>query len=82
MSLQRCLASRKDCSGEGKILPMVEISDICKSSNQAATLKSLFVALPDGEVYSGGLYWYKENELTLITNKEKTQNYRRGVFFV
>ena len=73
MSLQKCLASRKDCSGEGRILSMKEILDICKSSNHAAPLKSLFIVLPDGEDYSGGLYSYKENELTLITDKEKTQ---------
>lgn len=72
MSLQKCLASRKDCSGEGRILSMAEILDICKSSNQAAPSKSLFIVLPDGEDYSGGLYSYKENELTLITDKEKT----------
>jgi len=72
MSLQKCLASRKDCSGKGRILSMTEILDICKSSNQAAPSKSLFIVLPDGEDYSGGLYSYKENELTLITDKEKT----------
>ncbi len=74
MSLQRCLASRKDCSGAGRILSMKEILDICKSSNHAAPSKSLFIVLPDGEDYSGGLYSYKENELTLITDKEKTQH--------
>ncbi len=73
MSLQKCLASRKDCSGQCRILAMKEIIDICKSSNQAAPMKSLFVALPDGQDYSGGLYSYKQNELTLITNREKTQ---------
>ncbi|MFW9901809.1 MAG: hypothetical protein ACFFDY_11060 [Candidatus Thorarchaeota archaeon] len=73
MSLQRCLASRKDCSGKGKFLSMEEILDICKSSNKAAPLKSLFVVLPDGDDYSGGLYSYKEEELIIITDKEKTQ---------
>ena len=73
MSLQGCLASRKDCSGAGRILSMNDILDICKSTNQAATLKSLFVVLPDGEDYSGGIYLYKDNKVTLITDKEKTQ---------
>jgi hypothetical protein len=52
---------------------MIEIIDICKSSNQAAPLKSLFVVLPDGQDYSGGIYSYKDKELILITDKEKTQ---------
>jgi len=73
MSLQKCLASRKDCSGEGKTLSMTEILEICKSTNQEAPSKFLFVVLPDGEDYSGGLYSYKEKELRLITDKEKTQ---------
>ena len=73
MSLQRCLASRKDCSGEGITLSMTEILDICKSTNQAAPSKSLFVVLPDGEHYSGGLYSYKEEDLALISDKEKTK---------
>jgi len=73
MSLQGCLASRKDCSGLGRILSMKKILDICKSTNQAAPLKSLFLVLPKGKEYSGGIYTYKNGELTLITNKEKTQ---------
>ncbi len=73
MSLQGCLASRKDCSGLGRILSMKEILDICKSTNQAAHLKSLFLVLPKGNEYSRGIYIYKNDELTLITDKEKTQ---------
>ena len=73
MSLQRCLASRKDCSGRQRILSMREILDICKSTNQAASSKLLFVVLPDGEDYSGGVYSYKDTVLTLISDKEKTQ---------
>jgi hypothetical protein len=73
MSLQGCLASRKDCSGEGRTISMNEILDICKSTNQAAPSKSLFVVLPEGQDYSGGVYSYKENELLLIADKEKTQ---------
>ncbi|MFX1378184.1 MAG: hypothetical protein ACFFA4_03750 [Promethearchaeota archaeon] len=73
MSLQGCLASRKDCSGSGRVLSMKEILDICKSTNQAAPLKSLFLVLPNGKDYSGGIYIYKNDELTLITDKEKTQ---------
>ena len=73
MSLQECLASRKDCSGAGRTLSMREILDICKSTNQATPLRSLFVVLPEGKDYSGGIYLYKNNELTLISDKEKTQ---------
>jgi len=73
MSLQGSLASRKDCSGEGRTLSMTEIIDICKSTSQAAPSKSLFVVLPDGEAYSGGIYLYKEEELKLISDKAKTK---------
>ncbi|MFX1317266.1 MAG: hypothetical protein ACFE9T_15495, partial [Promethearchaeota archaeon] len=73
MSLQECLASRKDCSGLGRTLSMKEILDICKSTNQAVPSKSLFIVLPTGEDYSGGIYLYKDEKLTLITDKEKTQ---------
>ncbi|MFX1567727.1 MAG: hypothetical protein ACFFCV_05085 [Promethearchaeota archaeon] len=72
MSLQECLASRKDCSGKGIILKLKEILDICKSTNQAVPSKSLFIILPDGEDYTGGIYLYKDKELTLISDKEKT----------
>ena len=73
MSLQRCLTSRKDCSGEGKPLSKTEILDICKSTNQAAPSKALFLVLPDGLDYSGGIYSFKEGELKLISDKEKTK---------
>jgi hypothetical protein len=73
MSLQGCLASRKDCSGGRRILSLTEILDICKSANQAAPSKELFVVLPDGEDYSGGIYLFKRKELSLITDKEKSQ---------
>ena len=73
MSLQECLASRKDCSGEGRTLSKGEILNICKSTNQAAPSKTLFVVLPEGKETSGGIYSYKDEDLTLITDKEKTQ---------
>lgn len=73
MSLQGCLSSRKDCSGIGRILSLEEILDICRSTNQAAPSRSLFIVLPDGEHYTGGIYLYKDKELKLITDKEKTQ---------
>ncbi|MFW9875839.1 MAG: hypothetical protein ACFFG0_22265 [Candidatus Thorarchaeota archaeon] len=73
MSLQGCLARRKDCSGLGRILSMKEVLEICKSTNQAAPLKSLFVILPDGKSYSGGIYLYKNDEFSLVTDKEKTE---------
>ena len=47
MSLQECLASRKDCAGGGLTLELTEIINICKSVQQADSLKSLFVVLPD-----------------------------------
>ncbi|KKN34632.1 hypothetical protein LCGC14_0791790 [marine sediment metagenome] len=72
-SLQGCLASRKDCSGEGHPLPMSEVLDICKSTHQAALSKSLFIVLPNGDEYTGGIYRYNEKELTLVTDKEKTK---------
>ncbi|MFW9971509.1 MAG: hypothetical protein ACFFDF_15040 [Candidatus Odinarchaeota archaeon] len=72
MSLQGCLASRKDCSGLGTILSKIEVLDICKSASQAVPSKMLFIVLPDGNDYSGGIYEYKDNELTLITDKGKT----------
>jgi len=52
---------------------MKHILDICKSANQGALSKSLFVILPDGKDYSGGIYLYQNREITLITDKEKTQ---------
>jgi len=73
MSLQGCLASRKDCSGEGIPLKMTDIMDICKSTHQAAPSKSLFVVLPDGVGYNGGIYLFNNQEFTLITDKEKTK---------
>jgi len=79
MSLQGCLASRKDCSGEGRPLLLTEVLDFCKSTHQAAPSKSLFVVLPDGEDYKGGIYKYNENEFTLITDKEQT-NYCMEVY--
>jgi len=73
MSLQECLASRKDCSGEGKPLLLTEVLDICNSTHQAAPSKSLFIVLPDGDDYTGGIYKYNKNEFNLITDKEKTK---------
>jgi len=73
MSLQGCLASRKDCAGEGIPLKMADIIDICKSANQAVPSKSLFIVLPDGKDYTGGIYLYNKEDLTLITDKEKTR---------
>jgi len=72
MSLQACLASRKDCSGKGRPLLMEDILDICKATHQAAPSNSLFVVLPDGESYKGGIYSYDEKGLNLITDEEKT----------
>jgi hypothetical protein len=73
MSLQECLASRKDCSGKGRILSKKDILEICESSNQAAPLKALFVVLTEGNDYSGGIYKYEKGELVLISREIKTK---------
>ena len=72
MSLQGSLASRKDCSGEATLLPKSVVLDICKSAQQAAPSKNLFIVLPDGDEYAGGIYRYNKDEFTLVTNKVKT----------
>ena len=72
MSLQGCLASRKDSSGEGQPLQLQEILEICKSTLQAAPARNLFTVLPDGDEYTGGIYRYNDKEFTLISDKEKT----------
>jgi len=73
MSLQECLASRKDCSGNGRILSKRDILEICESANQAAPLKALFVVLPEGNEYSSGIYKYEKGELGLISGEIKTK---------
>ena len=72
MSLQECLASRKDCSGKGRSLRKSDIKDICKATHQAAPSYSLFVVLPDGSDYKGGIYKYDKSDFILISDKEKT----------
>ncbi len=79
MSLQEYLASRKDCSGKGRSLPMSMVKDICKSTHQAAPSKSIFVVLPDGPDYKGGVYKYDKEDFTLISDKEKT-NYTMELY--
>ncbi|NHJ22848.1 MAG: hypothetical protein EAX91_18035, partial [Candidatus Lokiarchaeota archaeon] len=73
MSLQECLARRKDCSGEGQALKLEQIEEICRASHQAAPEKVLFIILPEGEDYSGGLYKFNRDGLTLINDSEKTK---------
>jgi len=73
MSLQECLARRKDCSGEGRILHLSVVEEICNSTLQAAPSNSLFVVLPDGEDYTGGAYKYNSDGLVRLTDKEKTK---------
>ncbi len=73
MSLQECLARRKDCSGQGRILQLSSIKESCKSTLQAAPLKPLYIILPDGDDYKGGIYKYDKDGLILITDKEKTK---------
>ncbi|MBY9019944.1 MAG: hypothetical protein KGD67_02720 [Candidatus Lokiarchaeota archaeon] len=73
MSLQECLARRKDCSGDGNVLQLSLIKEICNSTLQAAPNKLLFIVLPDGEEYRGGIYKYDHDGLILLTDKEKTK---------
>jgi len=79
MSLQRSLASRKDCSGEGEPLPLKVVLDICKSTQQAAPSNFLFVVLPEGDSYTEGIYRYNDKEFVLITDKGKT-NYSMELY--
>jgi hypothetical protein len=73
MSLQECLARRKDCAGEGRVLGLSVIKEICISTLQAAPSNSLFVVLPDGEDYTGGIYKYNSDGLVRLADKEKTK---------
>ena len=73
MSLQECLARRKDCSGEGRSLQLSVIKEICNSTFQAAPSNSLFVVLPDGDDYAGGIYKYNSDGLVQLSDKEKTK---------
>ena len=74
MSLQECLARRKDCSGEGRVLQLSVIKEICNSTFQAAPSNSLFVVLPNGEDYTGGIYKYNNDGLVRLTDKEITKS--------
>ena len=73
LSLQECLAYRKDCSGGAYILNFSEIVDLCKASYEAAPTTPLYVVLPDGTDYEGGIYVYNGNELVLLSTAEKTK---------
>jgi hypothetical protein len=73
LSLQECLAYRKDCSGGTSILNFSDILDLCKASYEAAPANPLYVVLPDGTDYEGGIYVYNGNELVLLSPAEKTK---------
>ncbi|MFX1295150.1 MAG: hypothetical protein ACFFD2_09910 [Promethearchaeota archaeon] len=73
MSLQECLAKRKDCSGRGLTLTLIEITDICKATHEANPNKVLFVVLPEGENYEGGIYKYDKEGLKMLSSKVKTK---------
>ncbi len=73
MSLQESLARRKDCSGEGRVLQLSIIKEICNSTFQAAPSNSLFIVLPEGDDYTGGIYKYNSDGLDRLTDKEKTK---------
>jgi len=74
MSLQEYLANRKDCSGGCRVLTLSEIKEICNSARQAEPSKDLIILLPDGPDYSGGIYRFNGQEITMITNKEKSEH--------
>ncbi|MHA1478689.1 MAG: hypothetical protein ACTSPU_10860 [Promethearchaeota archaeon] len=73
MSLQESLARRKDCSGEGRVLQLSVIKEVCNSTFQAAPSNSLFIVLPEGDDYTGGIYKYNSDGLDRLTDKEKTK---------
>jgi len=73
VSLQESLARRKDCSGEGRVLQLSVIKEVCNSTFQAAPSNSLFIVLPEGDDYTGGIYKYNSDGLDRLTDKEKTK---------
>jgi len=73
LSLQECLARRKDCSGEGRVLQLSTIKELCNSTLQAAPSNFLFIVLPDGGDYTGGVYKYNSDGLVRLSDKEKTK---------
>ncbi len=73
LSLQESLARRKDCSGEGRVLQLSVIKEVCNSTFQAAPSNSLFIVLPEGDDYTGGIYKYNSDGLDRLTDKEKTK---------
>ncbi len=73
VSLQESLARRKDCSGEGRVLQLSVIKEVCNSTFQAAPSNSLFIVLPEGVDYTGGIYKYNSDGLVQLTDKEKTK---------
>ena len=73
LSLQECLATRKDCSGGGRILPLSEILELCKAAFEAIPLKLLYIILPQGKDYDGGLYTFNGKDLVLLSDAEKTK---------
>ncbi|NVM54878.1 MAG: hypothetical protein HWN66_14335 [Candidatus Helarchaeota archaeon] len=73
MSLQECLASRKDCSGKGRVLKLAEIENICESTHQAIPSKTLFIVASEGGNYKAGIYEYNKTGLKLLTEKVKTK---------
>ncbi|MBY9007517.1 MAG: hypothetical protein KGD63_12235 [Candidatus Lokiarchaeota archaeon] len=79
MSLQKCLASRKDCSGKGTHLEINIIKEICKTTHNADTSKSIFIVLPDTHDYKGGVYIYNKNGLSFLSDEVKT-NYTMELY--
>ncbi len=73
LTLQECLATRKDCSGIGQILPFSDILELCKAAHEAAPSKLLYVILPKGKDYEGGLYSFDGKELVLLSDDEETR---------
>jgi hypothetical protein len=73
LSLQECLATRKDCSGGNCILPFTDILDLCKAAFEAVPSKLLFIILPQGKDYEGGIYTYNGKDLILLSSIVKTK---------
>ncbi|MFX1279365.1 MAG: hypothetical protein ACFFA3_08105 [Promethearchaeota archaeon] len=73
LSLQECIATRKDCSGGGSILPLTDILDLCKAAFEAAPLKLLYIILPQGKDYEGGIYTYNGKDIVLLSSILKTK---------
>ncbi len=74
MSLQECLAKRKDCSGDSEALPLSKVNEICHSVNQVDPSRKLFILLPEGPDYTSGAYIYENGKLNFLSDDVKTKH--------